>query len=132
MTVEYEFLNTTNQDITVGDHIPHSRIRLGYLLSPSIRADLFGWRVWVEGKELKYQTEIKAIAEQASGLPGLPDGVDQAPLLRRLSVDVESFGHFQVDGMVAPDFQRLTDSSARGTATRRSAGGGSLFKLDCL
>jgi hypothetical protein len=38
-----------------------------------------GWRVWVEGKELPYETEVRATNK---------NGVDQTGLLRRLSIDV--------------------------------------------
>lgn len=82
---------------------------MGFLLSPSFHGDLDGWHVWVEGKELKYQTEVKAVANPSRAVLGSPDGVDQAPLLRRMSVDIESFGHFHLedDGRRSGDFQKL-------------------------
>jgi hypothetical protein len=109
VTVEYEFLNTTNQDITVEVAFPVPGFGTGFLLSPSFHGDLDGWRVWVEGKELKYQTEVKATVDPSPAVLGSPDGVDQAPLLRRMSVDIESLGHFHLedDGRRSGDFQKL-------------------------
>src|SRR5579863_4806666 len=109
VTVEYEFLNTTNQDITVEVAFPIPGFGMGFLLSPSFHGDLGGWHVWVEGKELKYQTEVKAVANPSQAVLGSPDGVDQAPLLRRMSVDIESFGRFHLedDGKPSGDFQKL-------------------------
>src|SRR5579862_4305010 len=107
VTVEYEFLNTTNQDITVEVAFPIPGYGLGSRYSPSFHGDLEGWHVWVEGKELNYQTEVKAVADPSPAVPGNSDGLDQAPLLRRMLVDIESFGHFQVDGYITPDVQKL-------------------------
>jgi hypothetical protein len=114
VTVEYEFLNTTNQDITVEIAFPIPPFGWAYLLSPSVHGDLEGWHVWVEGKELKYQTEVKASAERAPDLPGLPDSVDQAPLLRRMSIDIESFGQFHPEA--ASDRRSLQKSVRRRAA----------------
>jgi len=108
VTVEYEFLNTTNQDITVEVAFPIPGYGLGSRYSPSFHGDLGGWHVWVEGKELKYQTEVKAVADPSPAVPGNSDGLDQAQLLRRMSIDIESFGHFQADGYITPDVQRLS------------------------
>jgi hypothetical protein len=109
VTVEYEFLNTSNQDITVEVAFPVPGFGHAFLLSPSFHGDLDGWHVWVEGKELKYQTEVRAVVDP-SGVPGSPDGMDQAPLLRRMSVDIESFGHLHLedDGTRSGDFQKLS------------------------
>jgi hypothetical protein len=100
VAVEYEFLNTTDQDVTTEVAFPVPGYNLGSLFSPSLHGDLENWHVWVEGKELKYQTEVKALV----------NGVDQAALLRRLSIDIESFGHFDqhADGNITEDIQKLS------------------------
>jgi len=98
ITVEYEFLNTTNQDITteVAFPVPEYDIHSMFTAGPS---DLEGWHVWVEGKELKYQTETKALL----------DGIDFTGLLRSMSIDIASFGQWDTDvnGKVSGEISRL-------------------------
>ena len=88
VAVEYEFLNTTDQDITTEVAFPVPGYDLGSLFSPSFHGDLENWHVWVEGKELKYQTEVKAVV----------NGVDQAALLderyKRFNRKVGRSSHF--------------------------------------
>src|SRR5271169_3230823 len=100
VVVEYEFLSTANKDITTEVAFPVPGYVLGSLFSPSLHGDLENWQVWVEGRELKYQTEVKAVV----------NGVDQAALLGRLSIDITSFGHFdqQANGRITDDIQRLS------------------------
>jgi hypothetical protein len=99
VAVEYEFLNTTDRDITTEVAFPVPAYDIGSRFSPSAPVELSGWHVWVEGKELKYETEVKAVV----------NGVDQAALLRRLSIDIVSFGHFdqRPDGQIVSEIQKL-------------------------
>jgi Domain of unknown function (DUF4424) len=97
VSVEYEFLNETDQDIAteVAFPVPEYDIGFQFTAAPS---DLEGWHVWVEGKELKYETEAKAMLK----------GVDQAAVLRRMSIDIPTFGHWYYEGAKpVSDIQKL-------------------------
>ncbi len=73
VAVEYEFLNTTGQDITTEVLFPLPAEKLD-AYSQAVTSPWI-WHVWVEGKELPYETEVRA----TNG-----SGVDQTDLLRRL------------------------------------------------
>jgi hypothetical protein len=98
VTVDYEFLNTTGQDITteVAFPVPEYNIYSFFTAGPR---DLEGWHVWVEGAELKYQTETRAEL----------DGVDYTDMLKRMSIDIASFGHWDQtpEGKAAGEVRRL-------------------------
>jgi hypothetical protein len=96
IAVEYEFLNTTGRDITTEVLFPLPGFNLTFSPRP---LGIDGWRVWVEGKELQYSTDIRARTK----------GVDRTDLLRRFSIDIESFGHFnqQPDGKITDDIDKL-------------------------
>jgi hypothetical protein len=97
VAVEYEFLNTTGQDITTEVLFPLPAENLTFTPRP---LPVLGWHVWVEGKELPYETEVRA----TNG-----SGVDQTDLLRRLSIDIASYGHFdqQPEGKITDDIDKL-------------------------
>jgi len=99
VSVEYEFLNTTDRDITTEVAFPVPGYVIASLFTPSVPGALSGWHVWVEGKELQYQTEVKVAV----------NGVDYATLLRKLAIDIESFGHFnqRPDGQISSEIQKL-------------------------
>lgn len=92
--VEYEFLNTTDQDITTEVAFPIPEFGFGYDSRPSSFDD---FAVWVDGQKVKYQTEVKALVH----------GKDIAPLLRQSGIDVKSFGHFDWSKNEPLDFLRL-------------------------
>jgi hypothetical protein len=94
--VEYEFLNETNKDITtqVAFPIPPYRFDM-WSAGGSPRFDDF--RLWVDGRELRYQVEAKALLH----------GKDYTAALKVNNIDVESFGHFNEDKEVCPDFVKL-------------------------
>jgi Domain of unknown function (DUF4424) len=98
VAVEYEFLNTTGQDVTteVLFPLPAEHLTFGPRPLPIDR-----WHVWVEGKESPYETEVRATN---------PNGVDRTDLLRRLSIDIASYGHFdrQPDGKATGDADKLS------------------------
>jgi hypothetical protein len=98
VAVEYEFLNTTGQDITTEVLFPLPAEHLSFSPRP---LPIDGWHVWVEGKELPYETEVRATN---------PNGVDQTDLLRRLSIDIASYDHFdqQPDGKVTGAADKLS------------------------
>jgi hypothetical protein len=104
LTVEYEFLNDTDKDITIEVAFPVPPYN-GYYLDASFPKELDDFRVWVEGRETKYQTEAKAML----------NGVDYGGLLRKMGVDVASLGHFtdsdpKRSGPYSPDIEKLPRS----------------------
>jgi hypothetical protein len=98
ITVEYEFLNTTDSDITSEVAFPVPEYNIGYNFTAA-PADLASWRLWVEGKELKYQTEVKALLK----------GKDYAEVLRGMSIDAPTYGrwHYEGGGKEVDDIQKL-------------------------
>lgn len=83
ITVEYEFLNETDRDITTEVAFPVPPYDNDYV-SASNPKFLDDFRVWIDGREAKFQIDVKATV----------DGVDRTGVLRKLGVDVASFGHF--------------------------------------
>jgi hypothetical protein len=86
VTVEYEFLNESDQDITteIAFPIPAYEYEFDDTGGPRTFDD---FRIWVEGQEVKYATEIKATVQDR----------DSTALLHKFGVDVASFGHFSYD-----------------------------------
>jgi hypothetical protein len=127
ITVEYEFLNTSDRDITTEVAFPVPPYQWGpeYDL-PAID----DFRVWVAGQPVKYQTEAKALLKDK----------DYSAILRELGVDVATFGHIQefVSGdssyITSPDIQKLSrqqqDSLVRlGLADKDDKGVGATWTL---
>lgn len=70
VTAEYEFLNNTDKDITIGlaFPLPDATCNTGYALGKgSILNSSVSFRVWVDGKELHYSTEVKALDRDGHG-----------------------------------------------------------------
>jgi hypothetical protein len=103
ITVEYEFLNTSDRDITTEVAFPVPPYE--WLIDRDL-ADMNDFQVVVEGKAVKYQAETKAMS----------GGVNYAAMLGRLGVDVASFGHSSYDSSVNPiwpDIERLSLSQKK-------------------
>lgn len=83
ITVEYEFLNETDRDITTEVAFPVPPYDNDYVSASNPRF-LDDFRVWIDGREAKFQIDVKATV----------NGVDRTGVLRKLGVDVASFGHF--------------------------------------
>jgi hypothetical protein len=96
ITVEYEFLNETDRDITteVAFPIPPYEKYAGDDDRPQPVDNFHGW---VEGRALAYQTEVKAILRS----------VDYSIRLRQLGIDIVSWGHFDL-GAGSLDFGKLS------------------------
>jgi hypothetical protein len=101
ITVEYEFLNTTSRDVTT---------QIAFPLAPNTVGNLFEWgpvrpikafRLWVDGQERPYDTEVKAFAKKQ----------DQTALLKKWNIDIASFGHFDFEKN--PEIERLTAATRR-------------------
>jgi hypothetical protein len=104
VSVEYEFLNDTDKDITVEVAFPVPPYDRTFLDAGYPR-ELDDFRVWIDGRETKYQIDAKAML----------NGVDYSGLLHKLGVDVTSLGHFTEDdpkrhGPHSPDVERLPRS----------------------
>lgn len=105
VTVEYEFLNESNQDIITEVAFP---VPPYYWYIDQNLPNMEDFRVWVGGQAVAYQTETKAMV----------GGMNYGALLRGLGVDVASFGH-ATDDPTWPDIERL--SSAQKDTLRRVA-----------
>lgn len=98
ITADYEFLNNTDRDVTIRMAFPVPDDVCGAANSPYMVfvGDGGGnvatpFHVWVEGQEIQYSTEIRAV-RSGKYLPAFPSdlGRDYADLLRSLRVDPES------------------------------------------
>jgi hypothetical protein len=98
VTVEYEFLNESNQDIDTEIAFPIPAYALTFSAGGTRPFDDF--KVWVQGKELKYQIDAKALL----------NGRDYTGTLRRFGVDVASLGHYDHSQDFSEDFRKLTPS----------------------
>jgi Domain of unknown function (DUF4424) len=81
VTVEYEFLNDTDKDITTEVAFPIPP----YGNKPDDPVNIPGFndfRLWVDGKELKYNIDVRAKL----------NGKDHTDLLKTLKIDIASFG----------------------------------------
>src|SRR5579859_7226282 len=99
VTVEYEFLNESDADITTQVAFPVGHFCFEGECGPPAFAD---FRVWIEGREVKFA--VKAIATI--------DGNDYTSVLQDMGVDVGSYGHwrFLADQQANYDVSRLPGS----------------------
>ena len=97
ITVEYEFLNETDRDITTEVAFPIPPFERNYLDSDHPQP-IDNFHVWIEGREIKYLSEAKAML----------GNVDYSARLRQLGVDIVSLGHFDESGPAIqnPSFSR--------------------------
>lgn len=99
ITVEYEFLNETDQDITTEVAFPVPPYDNDFSGAGGWRG-IDDFRVWVDGLAVKYQIEAKATLR----------GNDVSIRLRQLGIDVASFGHSDHSSAEpnSPDVERLS------------------------
>jgi len=102
ITVEYEFLNESDADIAVevAFPVPSYRLMIEDAGGPRSFDD---FRVWVDGREIGYQTDAKAVL----------DGADCSDLLRRYEIDIVSFGRINTHDWTSDDFGRLSQSQRK-------------------
>jgi hypothetical protein len=81
--VEYEFLNLADQDITTQVAFPVPPYEYDSAALQTRYPYFTDFRVWVDGQEVKYETEIRAKL----------NGADYTDLLRGLGIDIETFGN---------------------------------------
>jgi hypothetical protein len=103
VTVEYDFLNDSDTDITTEIVFPVPPYAERNL-DASLNKRLDDFRVWVEGRETKYQTDAKAML----------NGVDYSGLLQKFGVDVATLGHWTFSDdrnePYSPDVEKLSQS----------------------
>ena len=94
VSVEYEFLNETDRDITTEVAFPIPPYDKKYAFDDKKYAfdndrpeRIDNFHVWIEGREIQYQSEVKAMLGR----------VDYAAHLRQLGIDIVSLGHFDLD-----------------------------------
>jgi hypothetical protein len=101
VTVEYEFLNTTDQDIAT---------EVGFPMPPYEYSEGNSWggawsftdfRVWVDGREVQYQTEARAKVK----------ATDYTDLLSGLGVDIQTFDHY--DPLTIADGLRTEEDTSK-------------------
>jgi hypothetical protein len=98
ITVEYVFVNETDQAVSTEVAFPVPPYRL-MMDDPGAPRSFDDFRIWVEGKELNYQTEVKANSK----------GSDCSAALRRFGIDIGSFGHIKPPpDLISADFARLS------------------------
>jgi len=83
VTVEYEFLNTSQEDVTTEVAFPVPPYAFTPEYAGGIR-DFTDFRVWVNGQEVKYKTDVRAKLK----------GSDYTDLLRSLGIDIQTFAQF--------------------------------------
>jgi len=107
IVVDYDFRNDTDGDVTteVAFPVPPYNSEVPETL-PSGQA-FEGFRLWVDGKQMTYQAEIKAVIGDK----------DVTELLRADHIDIPTFGHYfgrddsnHFFRESVPDFERLPES----------------------
>ncbi|HZU29958.1 MAG TPA: DUF4424 family protein [Candidatus Angelobacter sp.] len=100
ITVEYEFINESDQDITteVAFPIPAYKVTMS---AGGIR-NFNDFHLWVEGAERKYQIQAKAMLKTK----------DCSFLLQKYGIDIASLGHFEEkEESFSRDFRKLTKAA---------------------
>ena len=83
VTVEYEFLNESDQDITTDVAFPIPAYGNGFVDAAG-RRDFNDFHLWIEGKPLKFNTDVRADL----------NGKDQTEVLNKLGIDIATLGHY--------------------------------------
>jgi len=79
VAVDFDFLNESDSDITTEVGFPIPPYKFGQWGDPGWRRDFSDFRVWVDGREIKYQTDVRAKL----------DGKDYTDLLRKLGFEID-------------------------------------------
>jgi hypothetical protein len=96
ITVEYEFFNESDQDITTEVAFPIPAYEM--TMSAGGIREFSDFRLWVEGTERKYKIHAKAMLESK----------DYSTLLQKYGIDVASLGHFEdKEEPLSRDFRKL-------------------------
>jgi len=106
VTVEYEFLNDTDQDVTTEVAFPIPRYDPCDMTSAGGPTPFDDFKLWVEGELVAYKTEAKAIL----------NGKDVSALASKYHLDIPSGGHCidvvdpksHTDSAHVPDIEKLS------------------------
>jgi len=79
VAVDFDFLNESDSDITTEVGFPIPPYTFGEWGDPGWRRDFSDFRVWVDGREIKYQTDVRAKL----------DGKDYTDLLQKLGFAID-------------------------------------------
>lgn len=90
VTVEYEFLNLADQDITTEVAFPIPPYKYEFSALQTRYPYFTDFRVWADGQDVEYQTEVRAKLGDA----------DFTDLLHGLDIDIETFGHSAAEAEV--------------------------------
>src|ERR1700680_33604 len=107
--VEYEFVNQSAHNIVTEVAFPIPDFAFAYD-DPGGPRGIDDFKVWVDGKQVEYKTEIKTSVK----------GKDVTTLLKRYDVDANSFGHFDWKTNQSSDFVKLP-ANARKEVVRAGA-----------
>jgi hypothetical protein len=95
VTVEYEFLNESDQDITTEVAFPIPTYEASHAY-PTYAFDDF--KLWIDGKEVKYLVEARALLGKR----------DVSAILKRRNIDIPTLGHsLGAKDDCSPDIDRL-------------------------
>lgn len=86
VTVEYEFLNESDKDITTQVAFPIPEYQYQFE-DPAGKRDFSDFSVRIDGKPIKFEKIIRAFA----------DGKDYTDLLTKLGISIETFGNFDAN-----------------------------------
>lgn len=110
VVVDYDFRNDTNEDVTTEVAFPVPPYENGSDLRNISDASFHSFRLWIDGKPTKYDSEVKATLK----------GKDVTNILQRNHVDIVTFGHFKAGNDPAndydpsvPDFEHLPESKKK-------------------
>jgi len=113
ITVEYEFLNESDADISTEVAFPIPAYEYTEDAG-GIRA-FNDFRLWVDGQPLKYEVEAKAFLvkrDDHDKVVGQPR--DVTAILNKYSIDIPSLGHFiDAEDYKVPDFDKLPPASRK-------------------
>jgi len=79
VAVDFDFLNESDSDVTTEVGFPIPPYENGEWGEPGLRRDFSDFRVWIDGREIKYQTDVRAKL----------DGKDYTDLLRKLGFEID-------------------------------------------
>jgi len=103
VTVDYDFRNDTDQDITTEVPFPIPDYSFQYDRATPKQAGFDDFELEVNGKHMNFNTEVKAFAGKE----------DVTGVLRAMHVDIAGFGHYHDGangGPVFPDLRGLSQS----------------------
>jgi hypothetical protein len=98
VAVDYEFPNDTDHDITTEVAFPIPPYQFDWDEFTISRQGFDDFRLWVNGKPTKFQTDVRATMHDH----------DVTALLSQDRIDIASFGHFDEASHIANDVLRLS------------------------